>query len=83
MAVKCDDLAIALITWDLLIGGTDEPTRTNIEDFLGDEYVSPALITDIIDPSLERLLGEAKDQCNNLDENVERVLEEVNFAFLP
>lgn len=83
VAVKCDDLAIALITWDLLIGGTDEPTRTNIEDFLGDEYVSPALITDIIDPSLERLLGEAKDQCNNLDENVERVLEEVNFAFLP
>lgn len=83
VTVKCDDLAIALITWDLLIGGTDEPTRTNIEDFLGDEYVSPALITDIIDPSLERLLGEAKDQCNNLDENVERVLEEVNFAFLP
>ena len=83
VAVKCDDLAIALITWDLLIGGTDEPTRTNIEDFLGDEYVSPALITDIIDPSLERVLGEAKDQCNNLDENVERVLEEVNFAFLP
>ena len=83
VAVKCDDLAIALITWDLLVGGTDEPTRTNIEDFLGDEYVSPALITDIIDPSLERLLGEAKDQCNNLDENVERVLEEVNFAFLP
>ncbi len=83
VAVKCDDLAIALITWDLLIGGTDEPTRTNIEDVLGDEYVLPALITDIIDPSLERLLGEAKDQCNNLDENVERVLEEVNFAFLP
>ncbi|HEX7142901.1 MAG TPA: hypothetical protein VF222_10535 [Nitrososphaeraceae archaeon] len=83
VTVRCDDLAIDLITWDLLIGGTDEPTRTNIEDMLGDEYVSPALITDIIDPSLERLLGEAKDQCNNLDENVERVLEEVNFAFLP
>ena len=83
VTVRCDDLAIDLITWDLLIGGTDEPTRTNIEDFLGDENISPALITDIIDPSLERLLGEAKDQCNNLDENVERVLEEVNFEFLP
>ena len=83
VTVRCDDLAIALITWDLLIGGTDEPTRTNIEDFLGDENVSPALITDIIDPSLERLLGETKDQCNNLDENVERVLEEVDFEFLP
>ena len=83
MTVRCDDLAIALISWDLLIGGTDEPMRTNIEDFLGDENISPALITDIIDPSLERLLGEAKDQCNNLDENVERVLEEVNFEFLP
>ncbi|MGI9010941.1 MAG: hypothetical protein ACR2F1_07125 [Nitrososphaeraceae archaeon] len=83
VTVRCDDLTIDLITWDLLIGGTDEPTRTNIEDFLGDENVSPALITDIIDPSLERLLGEAKDQCNNLDENVERVLEEVDFEFLP
>ena len=83
VTVKCDDLAIALISWDLLIGGTDEPTRTNIEDFLGDENVSPALITEIIDPPLERLLDEAKYKCNNLDENVERVLEEVNFAFLP
>ena len=83
VTVRCDDLAIDLITWDLLIGGTDEPTRTNIEDILGDENVSPALITDIIDPSLERLLGEAKDQCNNLDENVKRVLEGVNFEFLP
>jgi hypothetical protein len=81
--VRCDDLAIALISWDLLIGGTDEPMRTNIEDFLGDENISPALITDIINPSLERLLGEAKGQCNNLDENVERVVEEVNFEFLP
>ncbi len=83
VTVRCDDLAIALISWDLLIGGTDEPMRTNIEDFLGDENVSPALITDIIDPSLKRLSGGAKDQCNNLDENVERVLEEVNFEFLP
>jgi hypothetical protein len=82
VTVRCNDLAIDLITWDLLIGGTDEPTRTNIEDILGDENVSPALISDIIDPPLERLLGEAKDQCNNLDENVERVLEEVNFEFL-
>jgi len=83
VTVRCDDLAIALISWDLLIGGTDEPTRTNIEDFLGDENVSPALITDIIDPPLERLLDETKDQCNNLDENVDRVLEEVDFEFLP
>ena len=81
--VRCDDLAIALITWDLLIGGTDEPTRTNIEDMLGDENVSPALINDIIDPHLERLLIETKDKCNNLDENVKRVLEEVNFEYLP
>lgn len=83
VTVRCDDLAIDLITWDLLIGGTDEPMRTNIEDILGDENVSPALITDIIDPPLERLLGEAKDKCNNLDENVKRVLEGVNFKFLP
>ena len=81
--VRCDDLAIDLITWDLLIGGTDEPTRTNIEDILGDENVSPALITEIIDPHLERILGEAKDKCNNLDENVERVLQEVDFEYLP
>ena len=83
VTVRCDDLAIALISWDLLIGGTDEPTRTNIEDFLGDENVSPALITDIIDPPLERLLDETKDRCNNLNENVDRVLEEVDFEFLP
>ncbi|HEX6646200.1 MAG TPA: hypothetical protein VF047_03395 [Nitrososphaeraceae archaeon] len=83
MTVRCDDLAIALITWDLLIGGTDEPTRTNIEDVLGEENVSPALITDIIDLSLERILGEVKGKCNNLDENVERVLEGINFEFLP
>ena len=49
----------------------------------GAKNISPALITDIIDPSLERLLGETKDQCNNLDENMEQVLEEVNFEFLP
>lgn len=83
VTVRCDDLAIDLITWDLLIGGTDEPMRTNIEDILGDENVSPALITDIIDPPLERLLVEAKDKCSNLDENVKRVLEGVNFKFLP
>lgn len=83
VTVRCDDLAIDLITWDLLIGGTDEPTRTNIEDILGDENVSPALITDIIDPPLKRLLGETKDKCNNLDENVKRVLEGVNYEFLP
>ena len=83
VTVRCDDLAIDLITWDLLIGGTDEPTRTNIEDILGDENVSPALITDIIDPPLKRLLVETKDKCNNLDENVKRVLEGVNFEFLP
>jgi hypothetical protein len=83
VTVRCDDLAIALITWDLLIGGTDEPTRTNIEDMLGEENVSPALITDIIDPPLERILGEVKGKCNNLDENVERVLEGINFEFLP
>ena len=83
VTVRCDDLAIDLITWDLLISGTDEPTRTNIEDILGDENVSPALISDIIDPPLERLLGEAKDKCNNLDENVKNVLEGVNFEFLP
>jgi hypothetical protein len=83
VTVRCDDLAIDLVTWDLLIGGTDEPTRTNIEDILGDENVSPALITDIIDPPLKRLLGETKDKCNNLDENVKRVLEGVNFEFLP
>jgi hypothetical protein len=79
---RCDDLAIALITWDLLIGGTDEPTRTNIEDTLGDENVSPVLIADIIDPHLERILCETKDKCHNLDENVERVFEEINFQFL-
>ena len=50
---------------------------------LGEENVSPALITDIIDPPLERLLGDAKGKCNNLDENVERVLEGVNLGFLP
>jgi hypothetical protein len=81
--VRCDDLAIALITWDLLIGGTDEPTRTNIEDILGDENVSPALIDDIIDPPLERILSETKDKCKNLDSNVKRVIEEVNFEYLP
>lgn len=81
--VRCDDLAIDLITWDLLIGGTDEPTRTNIEDILGDENVSPALIDDIIDSHLERLLVEAKDKFNNLDENVKRVLQEVDFEYIP
>ena len=81
--VRCDDLAIDLITWDLLIGGTDESTRTNIEDILGDENISPALLTEIINPYLERLLGEAKDQCNNLNANVERVLGEVDFEYLP
>ncbi|HET7642284.1 MAG TPA: hypothetical protein VFK40_02155 [Nitrososphaeraceae archaeon] len=81
--VRCDDLAIDLISWDLLIGGTDEPTRTNIEDILGEENVSPALITEIINPHLGRLLSEAKEICSNLDENVERVLQEVDFDYLP
>ena len=67
----------------MLIGGTDESTRTNIEDILGDENISPALITEIINPYLERLLGETKVKCNNLEENVERVLQEVDFEYLP
>jgi len=81
--VRCDDLAIDLISWDLLIGGTDEPTRTNIEDILGDENLSPALITEVINPHLGRLLSEAKNICSNLDENIERVLQEVDFDYLP
>ena len=77
--VGCKSLAIALITWDQLLGVADEQDIVDIEHFLADEDVSQVLLKVLIDKHLDDLLDEAQDECNNLDHDIERVLDDIDF----
>jgi hypothetical protein len=35
----------------------------------------------LVDRHLEELLDEAEDECNNLDNDIERVLDDIDFKF--
>jgi hypothetical protein len=49
------------------------------EHELNEEGVESYLSKDIIDKHLENLLDEIEDECNNLDEDVERMISEIEF----
>ena len=77
--VGCKDLAIALITWDQLLGVADEQDIVDIEHFLADEDVSQVLLKVLINRHLDDLLDETQDECKNLDNDIERVLDDIDF----
>jgi hypothetical protein len=78
--VNCKDLAIALITWDQLLRVADDEDIVDIEHLLADEDVSQVLLKVLIDRHLDDLLDESQDECNNLDDDIERVLGDIDFA---
>jgi hypothetical protein len=73
--VGCKDVAITLITWDQLVKSVDAQDIVDIEHFLADEGVSQVLLKVLVDRHLDDLLDEVKDECNNLDDDIERVLD--------
>ena len=77
--VNCKDLALALITWDQSIYLVDEDDIAENEHVLNEEGVEPDLYEDIVDEHLEDLLDKVQDKCNNLDNDIEEMLDEIDF----
>ena len=77
--VDCKDLAVALITWDQLLSIGDPDDIAENEHILNEEGVEPDLYEDIIDKHLVDLLDEADHECNNLDNDIERLLDDIDF----
>ena len=46
---------------------------------MNEEGVEPDLYEDIIDEHLEILLDEVEDECDNLDDDVDRMIGEIQF----
>lgn len=77
--VGCKDLALVLITWDQLLSIGDPDDIAENEHILNEEGVEPDLYEVIIDKHLEDLLDKADDECNNLDNDIERLLDDIDF----
>lgn len=77
--VDCKDLAIALITWDQLLGTTNDDERTDIEDNLGDDGISNGLFKDYIHKHLDDLQDDVNDDCNHLKNEIEDYLDDNEF----
>ena len=77
--VDCKDLAIALITWDQLLGTTNDDERTDIEDNLGDDGISNGLFKDYIDKHLNDLQDDVDDDCHHLKNEIEDYLDDNEF----
>jgi hypothetical protein len=77
--VDCKDLAMALITWDQMLGFTDDGERTDIEDNLGDDGISNGLFKDYIDKHLNDLQDDVDDDCHHLKNEIEDYLDDNEF----
>ncbi len=77
--VDCKDLAIALITWDQLLGFSDASDRIEIEDNLGEGGIANGLFEDWIDKYLDDLVEEVHDHCSNLDSDIEDYLDDMEL----
>jgi hypothetical protein len=77
--VDCKDLAMALITWDQMLGTTDDGERTDIEDNLGDDGISNGLFKDYIHNHLDDLQDDVNDDCNHLKNEIEDYLDDNEF----
>ncbi|MFB5601160.1 MAG: hypothetical protein ACE5SW_13145 [Nitrososphaeraceae archaeon] len=80
--VRCDDLALALITWDQLLSivpdGDPNGDIAENEHELNENGVEPDLYSDIIDQNLDRLLNKVKTHCN-LDTGMETMINAIQF----
>lgn len=77
--VDCKDLAIALITWDQLLATTDDDTRTDIEDSLGEDGIANGLFKDWIAKYLDDLVDDVDDDCNHLKNEIEDYLDDMEL----
>ena len=77
--VDCKDLAIALITWDEMLGFTDDSQRTDIEDDLGDDGISNGLFKDYIHNHLDDLQDDVNDDCPHLKNAIKDYLDDNKF----
>ena len=77
--VDCNDLAMTLITWNKLLSVTSKDQITDIEDELGEDGVIDVTLDVLIDRHLNNLLDEVKNGCSNLNTNVQKALDDIDF----
>jgi hypothetical protein len=82
--VGCKDLALTLITWDQLLALAPSDDIAENEHELNEKGVEPDLYEDIIDRHLDDLLDDIDDaldddKCNNLDNDIEEMLDDIDL----
>jgi len=76
--VGCKDLALTLITWDQLLALAPADDIAENEHELNEKGVEPDLYKDIINRHLDDLLDDV-DECNNLDDDIEEMLDDIDL----
>lgn len=76
--VGCKDLALTLITWDQLLALAPANDIAENEHELNEKGVEPDLYKDIINRHLDDLLDDV-DECNNLDDDIEEMLDDIDL----
>jgi hypothetical protein len=76
--VGCKDLALTLITWDQLLALAPADDIAENEHELNEKGVEPDLYKDIINRHLDDLLDDV-DECNNLDDDIEEMLDDIEL----
>jgi hypothetical protein len=76
--VGCKDLALTLITWDQLLALAPADDIAENEHELNEKGVEPDLYKDIINRHLDDLLDDV-DECNNLDNDIEEMVDDIDL----
>jgi hypothetical protein len=76
--VGCKDLALTLITWDQLLALAPADDIAENEHELNEKGVEPDLYKDIINRHLDDLLDDV-NKCNNLDDDIEEMLDDIDL----
>ena len=75
--VGCKRFALTLITWDQLLALAPADDIAENEHELNEKGVEPDLYKDIINRHLDDLLDDV-DECNNLDDDIEEMLDDID-----
>jgi hypothetical protein len=76
--VGCKDLALTLITWDQLLALAPADDIAENEHELNEKGVEPDIYKDIINRHLDDLLNDV-DECKNLDDDIEEMLDDIDL----
>lgn len=82
--VGCKDLALTLITWDQLLALASSDDIVENEHELNEKGVEPDLYKDIINRHLDDLLDDIDDaldddKCDNLDNDIEEMIDDIDL----